>query len=420
MTINEEVLDKLVENYQRPEDILGENGLLKQLTKGLVERMLAGELTAHLGYKKHDPAGHHSGNSRNGSSKKKVKADFGEIELEVPRDRQATFEPKIVPKGERRLPGFDDKILSLYARGMTTRDIQAHLEELYQVEVSAALISNVTDAVLDEVQAWQSRPLEQLYPIVYLDALHVKMRDNGHVQNRAIYTAIAITLEGKKEVLGLWSSANEGAKFWLQVLTELQTRGVRDILIACVDGLKGFPEAIETAFPQTQVQLCIVHLVRASLNYVNWRDRKKVAADLREVYRASTAMEAEHRLEAFAVQWDGKYPTIAKWTRYPSVARLWRENWERVIPFFAFPAEIRRVIYTTNAIESLHMTLRKVTKTRGSFPNEEAARKLLYLALRNVSKKWQTIQNWKDALNRFAILWPGRIPLPGAESASPS
>ena len=411
MTINEEILDKLVENYQRPEDILGENGLLKQLTKGLVERMLAGELTAHLGYKKHDPAGHHSGNSRNGSSKKTVKADFGEIELEVPRDRQATFEPKIVPKGERRLPGFDDKILSLYARGMTTRDIQAHLEELYQVEVSPALISNVTDAVLDEVQAWQSRSLEQLYPIVYLDALHVKMRDNGHVQNRAVYTAIAITLEGKKEVLGLWSSANEGAKFWLQVLTELQTRGVRDILIACVDGLKGFPEAIETVFPRTQVQLCIVHLVRASLNYVNWKDRKKVAADLREVYRATTAMEAEHRLETFAAQWDGKYPTIAP---------LWRRHWERVIPFFAFPAEIRRVIYTTNAIESLHMTLRKVTKTRGSFPNEEAARKLLYLALRNVSKKWQTIQNWKDALNRFAILWPGRIPLPGAESASPS
>jgi putative transposase len=411
MTINEEVLDKLLENYQKPEDILGENGLIKQLTKGLLEKMLGAELTSHLGYEKHDPAGYGSGNSRNGKSKKKVKADFGEIELEVPRDRQSTFEPKIVPKGQTRFPGFDEKILSLYARGMTTRDIQAHLEELYQVEVSPALISNVTDAVLDEVQAWQSRPLEQLYPIVYLDALHVKMRDNGHVQNRAVYTAIAITLEGKKEVLGLWTSANEGAKFWLQVLTELQTRGVKDILIACVDGLKGFPEAIETVFPQTQVQLCIVHLVRASLNYVNWKDRKKVAAALREVYRATTAMEAEHRLETFAAQWDMKYPTIAT---------LWRRHWERVIPFFAFPAEIRRVIYTTNAIESLHMTLRKVIKTRGSFPNEEAARKLLYLALRNVSKKWQTIQNWKDALNRFAILWPGRIPLPGAESASPS
>jgi putative transposase len=411
MVINEEVLDKLLENYQKPEDVLGENGLIKQLTKGLLEKMLAAELTTHLGYEKHDPAGYGSGNSRNGSSKKRVKGEFGEVDLAVPRDRAATFEPKIVPKGQTRIPGFDDKILSLYARGMTTRDIQAHLEEMYQVEVSPALISNVTDAVLEEVQAWQSRPLDPLYPIVYLDALYVKMRDNGHVQNRAIYTAIAITLEGNKEVLGLWTSANEGAKFWLQVLTELQTRGVKDILIACVDGLKGFPQAIETVFPQTQVQLCIVHLVRASLNYVNWKERKRVAADLREVYRASTALEAEHRLTAFAVQWDAKYPTIAA---------LWRRHWDRVIPFFAFPAEIRRVIYTTNAIESLHMTLRKVTKTRGSFPNEEAARKLLYLALRNVAKKWHTIQNWKEALNRFAILWPGRIPLPGAEPASPS
>ncbi len=411
MAISEEVLDKLLENYQKPEDVLGENGLLKQLTKGLLERMLGAELTSHLGYAKHDPMGYRSGNSRNGTSKKKVKADVGEIELNIPRDRESTFEPKIVPKGQTRFPGFDEKILSMYARGMTTRDIQAHLQEMYQVEVSPALISEVTDAVLEEVHAWQGRPLEQLYPIVYLDALYVKMRDNGHVQNRAVYTAIAITLEGKKEVLGLWSSAHEGAKFWLQVLTELKTRGVKDILIACVDGLKGFPEAIETEFPHTQVQLCIVHLVRASLNYVNWKERKSVAADLREVYRATTALEAEHRLEKFEAQWGAKYPTIGP---------LWRRHWERVIPFFAFPMEIRRVIYTTNAIESLHMTLRKVIKTRGSFPNEDAARKLLYLALRNVSKNWQTIQNWKEALNRFAILWPGRIPLAGAESASPS
>ncbi len=411
MAIREEVLEQLLEGYQKPEDIMGQNGLLKQLSKALLEKMLAAELTTHLGYEKHDPAGYGSGNSRNGSSKKKVKGEVGEIELSVPRDRAATFEPKIVPKGQTRFTGFDDKILSLYARGMTTRDIQAHLEEMYQVEVSPALISNVTDAVLEEVQAWQGRPLEQLYPIVYLDALYVKMRDNGHVQNRAIYTAIAITLDGNKEVLGLWTSANEGAKFWLQVLTELQNRGVKDILIACIDGLKGFPEAIETVFPKTQVQLCIVHLVRASLNYVNWKERKRVAADLREIYRAPSALQAEQHLAAFAAQWEDKYPTIAA---------LWRRHWERVIPFFAFPAEIRRVIYTTNAIESLHMTLRKVIKTRGSFPNEEAARKLLYLALRNISKKWHTIQNWKEALNRFAILWPGRIPLPGAESASPS
>ncbi len=296
MAIREEVLEQLLEGYQKPEDIMGQNGLLKQLSKALLEKMLAAELTTHLGYEKHDPAGYGSGNSRNGSSKKKVKGEVGEIELSVPRDRAATFEPKIVPKGQTRFTGFDDKILSLYARGMTTRDIQAHLEEMYQVEVSPALISNVTDAVLEEVQAWQGRPLEQLYPIVYLDALYVKMRDNGHVQNRAIYTAIAITLDGNKEVLGLWTSANEGAKFWLQVLTELQNRGVKDILIACIDGLKGFPEAIETVFPKTQVQLCIVHLVRASLNYVNWKERKRVAADLREIYRAPSALQAEQHL----------------------------------------------------------------------------------------------------------------------------
>jgi putative transposase len=411
MAISEETLDKILESYQKPEDFFGEKGLLKQLTKGLLERMLNAELTTHLGYEKHEPAGYGSGNSRNGNSKKRIKADVGEFELAVPRDREATFEPQIVPKGQTRFPGFDDKILSMYARGMTTRDIQAHLEELYQVEVSPALISTVTEAVREEVVAWQSRPLEQIYPIVYLDALPVKMRDNGPVQNRAVYTAIAITLEGTKEVLGLWTSAQEGAKFWLQVLTELQTRGVKDILIACVDGLKGFPEAIETAFPDTQVQLCIVHLVRASLNYVNWKERQRVAADLREVYRATTALDAEHRLTEFAAPWDNKYPTMAA---------LWHRHWERVIPFFAFPNEIRRVIYTTNAIESLPMTLRKVIQTRGSFPNEDAARKLLYLALRNVSKKWHTIQNWKEALNRFAILWPGRLPLPGAESAAPS
>ena len=293
---------------------------------------------------------------------------------------------------------------------MTTRDIQAQLQEMYGVEVSPTLISNVTDAVWEEVQAWQGRPLDTVYPIVYFDALYVKMRDNGQVQNRAVYVALGVNMEGAKEVLGLWTSSNEGAKFWLQVLTDLKSRGVQDVFIACVDGLKGFPEAIETVFPQAQVQLCIVHLVRASLNYVNWKERKRVAADLRNVYRAATAEQAECELRKFAAQWDAKYPTIAK---------LWRQHWERVIPFFAFPAEIRKVVYTTNAVESLHMTLRKVIKTRGSFPTEEAARKLLYLALRNVSKKWQTIQGWKEALNRFAILWPERMPRRGA-STSPS
>ena len=410
MAISEEVVDELLKNYQKPEDLIGDNGLLKQLTKALLERALEGELTTHLGCKKHEPAGYGSGNTRNGKSKKTLKGDFGELDLEVPRDRQSTFEPQIVAKGQTRFAGFDRQIIALYSRGMTTRDIQAELQEIYGVDVSPTLISNVTDEVWDEVQAWQGRPLEMVYPIVYFDALQVKMREGGQVQNRAVYVALGVNMEGVKEVLGLWTSGNEGAKFWLQVLTDLKSRGVQDIFIACVDGLKGFPEAIESVFPHAQVQLCIVHLVRASLNYVTWKERKRVAADLRNVYRAATAEQAERELETFAAQWDHKYPTIAK---------LWRQHWERVIPFFAFSAEIRKVIYTTNAVESLHMTLRKVIKTRGSFPNEEAARKLLYLALRNVSKKWSTIQGWKEALTRFAILWPERMPRRGA-STSPS
>src|SRR3982751_4924240 len=281
MEIEKEVIDKLLVHYQKPEDIIGENGLLKQLTKALLERAMEAELTTHLGYEKHDPAGYGSGNSRNGTSKKKLKGDFGEMDLAVPRDRQASFEPQIVPKGETRFTGFDDKILSMYARGMTTREIQAHLQEMYHTDVSPTLISNVTDAVIEQVRAWQARPLDPVYPIVYLDALMVKMRDNGVVENRAVYVALGITLEGQKEVLGLWTSASEGAKFWLQILTELKNRGVQDIFIACVDGLKGFPQAIQTVYPQATVQLCIVHLVRASLNYVSWQDRKRVANDLK-------------------------------------------------------------------------------------------------------------------------------------------
>jgi putative transposase len=401
MEIDKEAIDKLLANYQKPEDIVGENGLLKQLTKALVERAMEAELTTHLGYEKHHPAGYGSGNSRNGASKKKLKGDFGEIDIAVPRDRNASFEPQIVPKGETRFTGFDDKILSLYARGMTTRDIQGHLEEMYGVEVSPTLISNVTEAVMDEVRAWQSRPLDPLYPIVYLDALIVKMRDNGVVQSRAVYVALGVTREGRKEVLGLWSSANEGAKFWLQVLTELKNRGLQDIFIACVDGLKGFPQAIETVYPQTTVQLCMVHLVRGSLQYVNWKERRTVAQDLRAIYQATTAEAAEQERELFAARWDSKYPTISA---------LWKRHWEQITPLFAFPREIRKIIYTTNAVESLHMTLRKVIKTRASFPNEEAAMKLLYLALRNVSKKWGLLPNWKEALTRFALLWEARFP----------
>ena len=400
MAIRKELLDELIKDYKNPEDLIGETGLLKQLTKALMERALNAELTHHLGYEKHDPAGNNSGNSRNGTTPKTVKGEFGEIAVETPRDRNASFEPKILKKHQTRFDGFDDKILSMYARGMTTREIQGHLQEMYGVEVSPTLISEVTDAVMEEVKAWQSRPLEPLYPIVYLDALFVKMRHEGRVENRAVYVAIGVDMEGRKDVLGLWTSASEGAKFWLGVLTELKNRGIKDILIACVDGLKGFPQAIESVYPGAKVQLCIVHLVRASLNYVNWKERKAVAADLKAIYRAATEPQAEQELAAFIAKWGSKYQAIGK---------LWKDHWERVIPLFEFPAEVRRVIYTTNAVESLHMSLRKIIKTRGSFPSEEAATKLLYLALRNVIAKWDTIQHWKQALNHFEILWSDRI-----------
>jgi putative transposase len=402
MAIDLTLIDKLLADYKKPEDIIGENGLLKQLTKALLERAMQAEMTEHLGYEKHAPAGNNSGNSRNGKTTKALKGDFGELPLETPRDRNGTFEPKIVAKGQTRFTGFDDKIVSMYARGMSTREIAGHLEEIYGVEVSPALISNVTEAVMEEVKTWQGRPLDAVYPIVYLDALVVKIRDAGHVRNRAIYVAIGVNLKGNKEVLGLWTNEAEGAKFWLQVLTDMKNRGVADIFIACVDGLSGFPKAIETVFPQAQVQLCIVHQVRASLNYVSWKQRKAVAADLQTVYRAVTADDAYLKLEAFAEKWDGAYPTISQ---------MWRRNWEHLTPFFSYPADIRKVIYTTNTIESLNMSLRKVIKTRGSFPNADSAMKLLFLALEHIAKKWtMPVQDWKAALQRFTILLGDRVP----------
>ena len=402
MAIDTKLIDQLLaEHGYRLEDIAGEKGLLKQLTKALVERAMQAEMTNHLGYEKHDPAGYKSGNSRNGKSHKKLTGEFGEIDLETPRDREGTFEPKIVAKHQTRFTGFDDKIISMYARGMTTRDIEAHLLEMYGVEVSPTLVSQVTEEVQDEVRSWQSRPLDSVYPILYLDALRVKMRDGGHVQNRAVYVALGVSLDGRKEVLGLWTEANEGAKFWMQVLTEIKNRGVKDVFIACVDGLKGFPDAIEAVFPKAMVQLCIVHLVRNSLEFVSWKQRRQVAADLRAIYTAPTEEAAQIALDEFAGRWDKSHPTISQ---------IWRRNWARVIPFFGFPQEIRKVIYTTNAVESLNMSLRKIIKTRASFPNEESAFRLLYLALRNHSKKWTTVQGWREALNRFQILWPERMP----------
>jgi putative transposase len=397
----DKILDELVRGKE-PEEILGKEGVLKHLTKRLVERALEGEMTTHLGYEKHAREGNNTGNSRNGKTTKEVKGDFGEVEIQVPRDRNGQFEPQLVKKGQRRLPGFDEKVMALYARGMTTREIQGHLHELYGVEVSPALISNVTDAILEEVKAWQNRPLESVYPIVYLDAIHLKLRRNGHIQSQAVYLALGINLEGHKDLLGLWVGESEGSKFWLNVLTELQNRGIRDILIACVDGLKGFPEAIETAFPKTEVQLCIVHLVRHSLKYVSWKERKAVARDLRAIYGAPTVEAAEEALEAFALKWD---------PRFPSISKSWRSRWENVIPFFSYPAEIRKAIYTTNAIESVNSSIRKVTKKRGAFPTPDSVRKVLYLAIQKASQRWnRPIKDWPAALNHFTIVFEGRVP----------
>ncbi len=322
--------------------------------------------------------------------------------IEIPRDRHGQFEPQIIGKHQSRWTGFDDKIISLYARGLTVREIQSHLEELYGTEVSSSLISSVTDAVMEDVKAWQLRPLDPVYPIVYLDCIHVKVRDTGAVRVKAVYLVIGINMNGEKEVLGLWIAQTEGAKFWLQVVTDLKNRGAQDIFIACVDGLKGFPEAIEAVYPQAAVQLCIVHLVRNSLNYVSWKMRKQIADDLKRIYQSATVVEAEQRLAEFEAQWNEAYPPIAQ---------IWRRNWDRIIPFFDYPPEIRRIIYTTNAIESVNMSLRKITKNRGSFPSDEALSKLFYLALMNISQKWtMPLHDWKAALNRFSIQFEDRMP----------
>ncbi len=401
--IRHELLDELLAGYSQPDDLTGPEGLLKQLTGALVERALQAEMTDHLGYEPHASEGQGGGNARNGVGTKTLVTDQGKLPIEVPRDRNGTFEPKLIKKHQRRFKGFDDKILSMYARGMSVRDIQAHLSEMYGTEVGHDLISQVTDAVVDEVGAWQQRPLESTYPLVYLDALVIKVRDQGVVQNKSAYLALGINVEGKKEVLGLWLEANEGAKFWLKVITELKNRGVEDIFIACCDGLKGFPQAIEAVFPKAVVQTCVVHMIRSSTRFVSWKDRKAVIADLRCVYGAPTEDAALAALAELEEKW---------LTRYPVVAQSWRANWERVRPFFAFPTEVRKIIYTTNAIESLNFQLRKVTKAKGHFPNDEAALKMLFLALRNVQKKWTMApQFWRAALNQFAIYFEGRLPL---------
>lgn len=403
MAIKEEWLDEVLKGCKTPEDITGPNGVIKQLTKRLLEKALSAEMTEHLGYEKYSAEGYNCGNTRNGNGRKVVQTEHGEVEIETPRDREGSFEPQIIKKRQRRFEGFDDKILSMYSHGMSTRDIQFHLKDIYGIEVSPDLISSVTEKVMEDIKVWQTRPLARLYPIVYLDAVRIKVRDNGHIVNKAVYLALGVGLDGQKDVLGMWIAETEGAKFWAMILTELKNRGVEDIFIICVDGLKGFSEAIEGIYPPTQVQLCIVHMIRNSLKYVSWKDRKAVVEALKPIYTAATAAAAEESLKEFCSVWDSKYPTIGD---------LWRRNWEGIVPFLAYPGYIRKAIYTTNAIESLNHSLRKITKNRGSFPNDEAALKLLYLGLQNAKKKWtMPIWQWKDALNQFAVVFADRFPL---------
>lgn len=399
MTIRKELLDELLASMDSHEDFLGPDGLLNELTGALMSRVLNAEMDVHLSKERAEAK---LSNARNGSRKKTVKTPKGQVEVHVPRDRQSTFEPQLIPKRQTRFEGFDEEILSLYGRGMTVREIRDHLEKLYNVEVSPDLISRATDAVLDELQAWRTRPLDDVYPVLILDAIVLKIRENGHVTNKAAYVAMGIGVDGTKDVLGIWIDQSEGAKFWLGVLTELKNRGVRDILIACVDGLKGFPDAIEVVFPEATVQTCIVHMIRASMRFVSWKDRKKIVKDLRPIYTAATRSEAEAALDAFEDAWG---------TTNPQAVKTWRANWERVVPFLDFPDEIRRVIYTTNAIESLNASLRKAINPRGHFPTEDAALKVLYLSMRNCIARWtRAPQGWSKAIQHLSIYFPDRIP----------
>ena len=415
MTITKELLDELLSGVENANDLLGDQGLMKELKVRLMERMLGAELTNHLGYEPDSQPSIQQSNRRNGTTRKTLNGNDGALPIDAPRDRPShrncvltagqwidSFEPELIKKGQTRIDGMDDKIIGLYAAGLSTHDIRAHLEEVYGLKVSADLISRVTDAVLEEVSDWQNRALEPMYPIVFLDALRVKIRDaeSRQVKNKAVYVALGVTPEGEREVLGLWIANNEGAKFWLSVMNNLRNRGVEDILIAVVDGLKGFPDAINAAFPETTVQTCIVHLVRHSLNFCGWKDRKVVAKDLKRIYQAIDDVEAEKALAEFEAEWGQKYPSIA-----PS----WRRAWQEVIPFFAFPPAVRKIIYTTNAIESLNRVIRKTTKTRGSFPTDEAATKLIYLAIRSFEKAGRCVREWVAARNQFAILYPERF-----------
>lgn len=396
ITMNEKKLkalaNELAKDLKTPEDL---SALTAQLTKITVEAALNAELDHHLGYTQYEHKGRHTGNSRNGYSTKTLKGDHGSIEIETPRDRNASFEPQTVPKGQTRITGMDDQVLTLYAKGMSTRDISSAFEEMYGVEISAGLISKITNNVMERVIEWQNRPLDAVYPIIYLDCIVLKIRHEKRVINKAIYLALGINMDGQKELLGIWIAETEGAKFWLSVLTELQNRGVEQILIACVDGLSGFPDAINTAFPGAKIQLCIIHMIRNSMKYVVWKDYKAVTTGLKRIYQSPTEEVARSELDNFAQTWDEKYPQIS---------RSWSNHWPNLITFFDYPKDIRKAIYTTNAIESLNSVIRKSVKTRKLFPNDEAAMKVVFLAVQAASKKWtMPIQNWKLAMNRFMI-----------------
>lgn len=397
--IPQELLEKLIPGPVTPAEF---EDIFQRFKKAFMERALGAEMTQHLGYRAGEAKPEGTRNHRNGKGSKTVLTDSGEVTIEVPRDRQGTFEPQLIGKHERRFTGFDDKIIAMYARGMSVREIQKFLAEMYAVEVSPDLISRVTDAVVEEVTAWQSRPLEPVYPVVFFDALRVKIREDAVVRNKAVYLALAVLPDGTRDILGLWIENTEGAKFWMKVFNDLKTRGVEDILIAVTDGLKGMPEALEATFPATTLQTCIVHLIRNSLDYASWRDRKALAAAVKPIYTAVSAEAAEGALEAFeSGEWGRRYPTVVA---------AWRRAWDRVIPFFAFPPDVRRIIYTTNAMESVNAQVRKIIKTRGHFPSDEAATKLIWLALRNITAEWsRPAYNWKSAMNQFAILYGDRF-----------
>jgi putative transposase len=399
--LTDAMIDELLAGKQGEAEILGSGGLLGDLTRRLVERALESELSGHLGYEHGQAPPGGAGNARNGAPAKTLLTDHGPVQIAGPRDRAGTFEPQIVKKNQRRLQGLDEKIIALYAGGMTTREIETYIADLYGPGVGRDTVSRVTAAVLEDAKAWQTRPLESVYPIVYLDALVIKIRDGQAIRNFSCYLAIGVNTDGEREVLGMWFQRTEGAKFWLQVLTELKQRGVQDVLVCCVDGLTGFPDAIEAVFPQTWVQTCIVHQIRSSLRFVPYRDKKKVASDLRKIYTAVDRDHAERELEAFAEAWDGKYPMISA---------SWIEHWERIVPFLAFPQDVRRVVYTTNTIEALNRQIRKIIKTRGSFPSEDSARKLLYLAITRAQQKWRHTYNWSSALVAFRIHFGERLP----------